>query len=221
MALSDGAEPISFAAGVEYRKYTAEVFADQLAQNPGELGGAGGATTPVKGGYDVREVFGEIIAPLFAGLTLEAGVRYSDYKVDDATKQKYSTWTVQGGCDGGKRSTACKILRQLPAGGSRAEHRRNFPAECGWSRQPEARPLPERRYHDRCNLEPRSDLRRAGCSGEGAGNIAAFDPPSAGQINASFNYDAPLKPEKADTFTVGAIFQPELRSEPDAVGRLL
>jgi iron complex outermembrane receptor protein len=48
-SVAEDAEPVSFAVGTEYRKYTAEVFADQLAQDPGALGGAGGATVPVKG----------------------------------------------------------------------------------------------------------------------------------------------------------------------------
>ncbi|HEY0595663.1 TonB-dependent receptor domain-containing protein [Sphingopyxis sp.] len=207
VALSDGAEPISFAAGVEYRKYTAEVFADQLAQDPGELGGAGGATTPVKGGYDVREVFGEIIAPLFAGLTLEAGVRYSDYKVDDVSKQKYSTWTYKAGAtweafDGFK----------LRGNYQRAVRAPNI----GEIFQPNAVGLVNLKrdpcQSDGTTIDATSNLGQVcvaqGALVNGAGNIAAFDPPSAGQINASFNYDAPLKPEKADTFTVGAIFQP-------------
>lgn len=207
VAVSENAEPISFAAGVEYRKYTAEVFADQLAQDPGELGGAGGATTPVKGGYDVREVFGEIIAPLFAGLTLEAGVRYSDYKVDDATKQKYSTWTYKAGAtweafDGFK----------LRGNYQRAVRAPNI----GEIFQPNAVGLVNLK-RDPCQsggttILATSNLGRV-CAAQGAlvnnaGFIAKFDEPSAGQINASFNYDAPLKPEKADTFTVGAVFQP-------------
>ena len=74
-------EPIGFAVGAEYRKYTARQTADVLSQTAGELGGAGGAVPNFSGSYDVKEVYGEIIAPiaadkpLFHSLTLEAGIR--------------------------------------------------------------------------------------------------------------------------------------------------
>lgn len=206
-SFSESSDAISFAVGVEYRKYTAEVFADQLAQSPGELGGAGGATTPVKGGYNVREVFGELIAPLFAGLTLEAGARYSDYEVDDVDKQSYDTWTYKVGAtweafDGFKlRGNYQRAVRAPNIGEIFTP---NAVGLVNLKRDP--------CQSDGTTIAATSTLGQVcvaqGALVNGAGNIAAFDPPSAGQINASFNYDAPLKPEKADTFTVGAIFQP-------------
>ncbi len=57
-------------------------------KSAGELGGAGGATPDIKGGYAVYEGYGELIAPIvedkefFESLTLEAGVRYSKYEID-------------------------------------------------------------------------------------------------------------------------------------------
>ncbi|HEX8420632.1 MAG TPA: TonB-dependent receptor, partial [Sphingomonas sp.] len=95
------AEPIGFAAGGEYRKYTYERRPDAFAQNPVELGGAGGAVLPFAGGYNVKEAFGELIAPIasdrafFDELTLEAGIRYSDYKL--TTGGGYNTLTYKGG----------------------------------------------------------------------------------------------------------------------------
>ncbi|HEY0130414.1 MAG TPA: TonB-dependent receptor plug domain-containing protein, partial [Allosphingosinicella sp.] len=83
-------DPIGFAVGTEYRNYQSRQTADQLSQTAGELGGAGGAVLPFEGGYDVKEVYAEIIAPIvqnrpfFETLTLEAGIRYSDYKIDAA-----------------------------------------------------------------------------------------------------------------------------------------
>ena len=206
-SFSEGSDAISFAVGAEYRKYTAEVFADQLAQSPGELGGAGGATVPVKGGYNVREVFGEIIAPLFAGLTLEAGARYSKYEVDDASNQSYDTWTYKVGgtweaFDGFKlRGNYQRAVRAPNIGEIFTP---NSVGLVNLKRDP--------CQSDGTTIDATSTLGQVcvaqGALVNGAGNIAAYDPPSAGQINASFDYSAPLKPEKADTFTVGAIFQP-------------
>ncbi|MEI4506540.1 TonB-dependent receptor [Sphingopyxis sp. CCNWLW253] len=207
VAVSEDADPISFAVGTEYRKYTAEVFADQLAQDPGALGGAGGATVPVKGGYDVREVFAEVVAPLFAGLTAEAGVRYSDYKVDSVDNQKYSTWTYKAGL-------TWEPIDSLKLRGNyqRAVRAPNI----GEIFTPNSVGLVNLK-RDPCQsngaaIAATSNLGRVcaaqGAPVNGAGFISAFDPPSAGQINASFDYSAALKPEKADTYTIGAIFQP-------------
>ncbi|WP_428632002.1 TonB-dependent receptor domain-containing protein [Sphingopyxis sp.] len=207
MTLSEGAEPVSFAVGTEYRKYTAEVFADQLAQDPGALGGAGGATVPVKGGYDVREVFGEIVAPLFAGLTLEAGARYSDYKVDAPGNPKYNTFTWKGGAtweafDGLK----------LRGNYQRAVRAPNI----GELFTPDAVGLVNLR-RDPCQSNGTTILATSllgqVCRAQGApvnagGFVSRIDAPSAGQINGSFSFSTNNKPEKADTWTVGGIFQP-------------
>ncbi len=96
-------DPIGFAVGGEYRRYEASQEADSLSATAGELGGAGGAVLPFDGSYDVREVYGEIIAPIasdapfFQSLTLEAGIRYSDYKVSAPGNPKYNTTTYKAG----------------------------------------------------------------------------------------------------------------------------
>ena len=56
-------EPVAFAVGGEYRKYKAEQGADSLAQS-GDLGGAGGATPNIEGGYNVTEGVAEIVIPI-------------------------------------------------------------------------------------------------------------------------------------------------------------
>ncbi|MEP7349684.1 MAG: TonB-dependent receptor [Sphingorhabdus sp.] len=199
--------PVSFAVGVEYRKYTAETFADQLAQSPGELGGAGGGTIPVSGGYSVREVFGEIVAPLFAGLTAEAGVRYSDYKVDAPGNPQYNTLTWKGGL-------TWEPVESLKLRGNyqRAVRAPNI----GELFTPNQVGLVNLK-NDPCQsngttITAASFLGQV-CAAQGApivgGFISAIDPPSAGQINASFSFSTNNKPEKADTWTIGAIFQPD------------
>jgi len=95
-------EPIAFAVGGEYRNYQASQGSDSLARS-GDLGGAGGATPAIDGGYDVREALGELVVPLitdrpfFESLTFEAGARYSDYLVDAPGNPGYDTFTYKAG----------------------------------------------------------------------------------------------------------------------------
>jgi outer membrane receptor protein involved in Fe transport len=96
-----GTDSVAFAIGGEYRKYGASQESDLLSQS-GDLGGAGGAAPNIDGGYDVYEAYGEIILPLvqdkpfFQDLTVEAGVRYSDYTVDGGSGYNTTTWKVAG-----------------------------------------------------------------------------------------------------------------------------
>jgi outer membrane receptor protein involved in Fe transport len=81
------ANPISVGVGLEYRKELGETVPDEcLKLAPAScLGGAGGNTLPIAGGFDVIEMFGEAIFPIvedrtgFRSLNLELGYRYSDY----------------------------------------------------------------------------------------------------------------------------------------------
>jgi iron complex outermembrane recepter protein len=81
--------PVSFAIGTEYRKYSSDILPDALALN-GDIagGGFGGAPPIVNGGLDVYEGFAEVIAPIisdrpfFEELQLEAGIRRSHYTLD-------------------------------------------------------------------------------------------------------------------------------------------
>ena len=94
-------DAIAFAIGGEYRKYGASRESDLLSQS-GDLGGAGGAAPNINGGYEVYEAYGELILPivqdkpLFEDLTLEAGIRYSDYTVDGGTGYNTTTWKAAG-----------------------------------------------------------------------------------------------------------------------------
>ena len=188
------------------------MFADQLAQDPGALGGAGGATTPVLGGYDVYEGFAEIIAPIisdrpmFQSLTLEAGVRYSSYSVDAPGNPTFDAWTYKGGVTWEPMSGL-----RLRGNYQRAVRAPNI----GELFTPTAVGLTNLRT-DPCQnaggvISATSALGLV-CAAQGAPIVGAFitpiDAPSAGQINATFSFSPNNRPEKADTFTVGAVFQP-------------
>lgn len=201
-------EPVSIAVGSEYRKYTAEVFADLLAQDPGALGGAGGATVPVTGGLDVVEGFAEIIAPLtadrpfFHSLTAEAGVRYSSYTVLTAGKPSFNAWTYKGGL----------TWEPIESVKLRGNYQRAVRApNIGELFTPNAVGLVNLRNDPCQGAAPTTNATLAAvCIAQGApaSQLGAIDPPSAGQINGNFIYSTANRPEKADTYTFGAIVTP-------------
>lgn len=102
-AMPWAAEPVAFAVGAEHRDYTATREPDNLTQQPGELGGAGGAVLPIRGGYTAEDFFGELIVPIASDrpfmqeLTLEAGIRYSRYKIDTPSDPKFNATTYKLG----------------------------------------------------------------------------------------------------------------------------
>ena len=79
--------PVQWSFGAEYREETGESIPDEcLKLAPTScLGGAGGNTLPIKGGFDVYEIFGETIVPLMSdaafakSLDVELGFRFADY----------------------------------------------------------------------------------------------------------------------------------------------
>ena len=201
--------PIGIAVGAEYRRYTAAQTADSLSQSPGELGGAGGATPVFSGGYDVYEAFGEVIAPLvedkpfFESLTLEAGVRYSNYSIDAAGSPGFDTWTYKAG-----GSWEPGFGLKLRGNYSRAVRAPNIgelfiPLSVGLTNlgiDPCAGAAP----NGNANL-------RAICLAQGApaGTIGSITNPTAGQANINAGGNINLHPEKADTYTAGVVFQPD------------
>ena len=211
-------DPIGFAVGAEYRNYQAAQTADQLSQQAGELGGAGGAVLPFEGGYSVKEVYGEVIAPIvqhrpfFESLTLEAGIRYSDYKIDAPGSPGYNTTTYKGAAtwepfDGLKfRGNYQRAVRAPNIGELFAPVNTGLTTvstdPCRTTRNAQnqitfAGPLTN------ANL-------RAVCLAQGApastiGNIAN---PTSAQANATTAGSLALRPERANSYTIGAVFQP-------------
>ncbi|MBW6526329.1 TonB-dependent receptor [Sphingomonas sp. RHCKR7] len=201
-------EPIGFAAGAEYRKYRASQTADILSQQAGELSGTGGATPNVSGGYEVKEAYGELIAPLvadapfFKSLTVEGGIRYSDYKVFAAGSPSYNSTTYKGG---GSWEPVDGI--KLRGNYQRAVRAPNIselfsPQNTGLTSL-SADPCAGTAPSSNANL-------RAICIAQGApaGTIGIIEQPSASQINATTGGNLNLKPEKSDSYTIGLVLQP-------------
>lgn len=217
LTLPGASSPVGFALGAEYRRYRATQTADVLSQTPGELGGAGGATPNYSGGYEVKEVYGEINAPIlndkpfFKNLTLEAGIRYSSYKVFAPNSPSYNTTTYKAGgtwepVDGFKvrgdyqRAVRAPNIAELFS-----------PLNTGLTNL----------AVDPCRgsntaMQPGNAAYNpnlvAVCLAQGApaSGITAIQNPTAGQANATTSGGTYLRPETSDSFTIGVVIQPRM-----------
>jgi outer membrane receptor protein involved in Fe transport len=200
-------QPIGFALGAEYRKYTAQQASDLLAKTPGELGGAGGAAPDIDGKYDVYEAYAEVVAPLiedkpfFESLTLEAGVRYSDYSI--AGGAGYDTWTWKAG-GSWEPGAGVKVRGNY----SRAVRAPNI----GELFTPLSVGLTNLGIDPCAGAAPTTNANlRAICIAQGApaGTIGSITNPTAAQANINAGGSLNLLPEKADSWTLGVVFQPD------------
>ena len=200
-------EAVGFAAGAEYRDYGATQRADSLAQS-NDLGGAGGASPNIDGGYEVVEGYAELIAPIvsnvpgFQSLTLEAGVRYSDYKIKAVGDPGFDTWTYKGGGS------------WEPFDG--LKFRGNYQRAV---RAPNISELfsPLNTVLTNLSTDPcagaapvNNATLRAVCLAQGAptGTIGSIENPTAGQANITSGGNLNVQPEKSDSFTAGVVVQP-------------
>jgi outer membrane receptor protein involved in Fe transport len=202
-------DPISFAVGAEYRRYGVTQDADAVAQAPGELGGAGAAVIPFSGHYNVKEVFAELNAPIiqdrpfFQSLTLDGGVRYSHYNIQSGLNT-FNTTTWKGG----------GVWEPVSGVKFRADYSHAVRApNINELFLPKATGLTTL-FADPCagpNVASNANL-LAVCEAQGAPADAltkgTITNPSAAQANIQFSGNTNLKPEKADTFTLGTVIAP-------------
>ncbi len=208
-------DAVNFAIGGEYRSYSASRESDLLSQS-GDLSGAGGAAPNIEGGYSVYEAVAEVAVPLvqdaaFAKqLSLEAGIRYSDYTVDAPSSPSYSTTTWKFGTtwapvnDISFRATFARAVRA-----------------------PNILELyrPLNVLLTDLDVDPCASVNDAGvnsgfvptgalrdvCIAQGApaGAIGFIPQPAVSQANSTIGGDINLQPEKSDSWTLGVILQPE------------
>lgn len=207
---------VAFAIGGEYRKQNASQVSDLLSQS-GDLGGAGGAAPNINGGYSVYEGFGELVLPLvqdvpfFQDLSIEAGVRYSNYTIDAPGNPSYDTWTWKAG---GSWS---------PGGGLKV---RGFYSRA--VRAPNIAELfsPVNTLLTNLSDDPCANINDAGgniagrpvptgelraiCLAQGApASAIGFIPvPTAGQANFTGGGNINLGPETSNSWTLGAVWTP-------------
>lgn len=200
-------DAVAFAIGGEYRKYTASQESDLLSQS-GDLGGAGGAAPNVDGGYDVYEAFGELVLPLvqdkpfFQDLTLETGIRYSSYTVNAPTKPTYKTTTWKAG--GSWTPVEGFKIRGNYAHAVRAPNIAELFT-------PQNTLLTNLGTDPCSGAAPVSNANLAAvCLAQGApaSSIGSITNDESGQVNYTGGGNLNLKPEKSNSWTIGAVFQP-------------
>jgi iron complex outermembrane recepter protein len=190
---------IAFAVGGEYRKVTAASQPDGPSQIQGEVLGTGARTPPDVGRYSVKEVFGELIAPLIEDkpfihkLTVEAGIRYSDYTTTGGsttwkaggTWEPYEGFKFRGSYQVAVRSPNIQELYQSPVQGLG-----NLTA-------------------DPCQGAISGGLAQL-CiaTGAPANTVGSIPAPTSGQINNTSSGNRNLDVERAKTWTLGGVFAP-------------
>jgi len=198
-------EPIGIAAGVEYRREMLLLNADsEFAQ--GDLAGGGGVQGSAKGGYNVWDVYGEaripIIqeAPLAKDLSLELGYRHSIYSLaGPVDAYKFSAdWAITGDI-------------MLRGGFNRAVRAPNLIELFS------PRVVTLAAFNDPC--AGAAGLTTAGCAStfSSAALAAQFlgKVPACAQSQCNVLVGSPadptaLKPEQANTITLGAVITPTL-----------
>ena len=189
---------LGLAIGAEYRRESLEFISDAAFQS-GDLAGQGAPTLPVSGNFNVRELFGELRAPIIQdGLvydfTITGGYRYSKYKVGGGSSFSTETYKLEG---------ELAPIEDIRLRG-------------GYNRAVRAPTLQDLFAPQRVALDGSTDpcsgaaitAAQTGCLAQGlsVGQVVAPNP--ADQYNGLNGGNPNLKPEIADTWTAGAVIQP-------------
>jgi outer membrane receptor protein involved in Fe transport len=197
-----GADDVGFALGAEYRAVSSEFIPDTFLASGDVLGFNAGL--PTKGGYNVKEVFGELRVPVIEdgfihALELNGAFRYSDYSLDRVG----GNWTYNFGGDFApiqgirfrgqySRSVRAPNVQDLFGGASTG-----FPA----ATDP---------CSDRGPAAERTAELRAFCIQSGVPEAFVFTRAvqPAAQIQADFGGNPDVGEETSDTYTAGVVIQP-------------
>ncbi len=189
---------VSLAVGIEHRKEKIDLQTDNAFQT-GDLSGQGAPTLPVKGGYDVTDLYGELNVPIvedgfFNNLTFNGGYRYSKYKV--STGRSFSTSTYKLNLDFAPIS--------------------DIRFRAGYNRAVRAPNIQELFATQFVGLDGTTDpcagapilATNVGCLAQGLaiGQNVTANP--AGQYNGLQGGNTNLNPETATTKTLGVVVQP-------------
>lgn len=165
----------------------------------GDGAGQGGPTSAVEGGFDVEEIFGEVLIPIFEGqsfaeqVNLELAYRYSDYSTDKTT-DTYKVgldWNIND--DVRVRSSFQRAVR---AGNVRELFRPQSLGLFNLNNDPCAGASPT------FTLE---QCQRTGVTAAQYGNISGNP---AGQYNSISGGNPDLRPEESDTVSFGVVLAP-------------
>src|SRR5690554_369752 len=210
LQLPAASNPIAFSFGVEHRDEAAELIPDECLKLAPDscLGGAGGYLLPIDGGYDVSEVFAEMLIPLLdrdQSVDIELGYRYSDYDPsgsDDTWKAGINWRPVD--------SLLVRAMRQRAARAPNVDELSS----------PQVQGLDNARM-DPCSISNAANItpelaQRCIATGMTPSQVGAVQDIIVGQINIIEGTDLDNLPgiEQADTTTISLVWTPE-------IGRLL
>jgi outer membrane receptor protein involved in Fe transport len=197
-----GADDIGFAFGGEYREMNSEFIPDTFLASGDVLGFNAGL--PTKGGYNVKEVFGEVRVPVIEdgfvhALEFTGAFRYSDYSLGRVG----GTWTYNVGGEFApipdvrfrgmySRAVRAPNVQDLFGGASTG-----FPGAID-------------PCSDRGPAGQRTAALRAFCIQSGVPEAFVFTRTvqPAAQIQADFGGNPNVGEETSDTFTAGVVIQP-------------
>jgi outer membrane receptor protein involved in Fe transport len=203
--------PIGVAAGVETRTVNAGNFSDGSSQLQGEVLGTGAPTPDRQGSLKLDEIFAEILFPLVSDktlartLTLEAGIRATDFEVSGGASQSYESYKF-GGEWGPWEPVRFRFMRQRATRAPNINELfqpivsglSNLAVDpCGGAVINQAQANTAGTLSNLCLL-----------TGVPFGTIGALPQPSAGQINVRTGGNPLLGPEEADTETIGFVLTP-------------
>ncbi|MGJ8668710.1 MAG: TonB-dependent receptor domain-containing protein [Oceanococcus sp.] len=193
--------PLGFAFGMERRSEEAS-FETDLAFRTGDLAGQGGATLGTGGEFDLFEVFFEARIPLIQDrylvkdLNLDLGYRFSDYSSTSST----DTYKVQMGWSLNDEINLRGGYNRAVRAPNIVELSQPMSVNLAGNTDPCSGDTPDATA-EQCANDPviaqRPDL---------YGNIT---PNPANQYNGLYGTSPGLKPEEADTYTLGLVYTPE------------
>jgi iron complex outermembrane receptor protein len=205
LKLPTATDSLAFAFGAEYRSERSELQPDAAYQQ-NDLFGQGAPTLPTNGGFDVKEVFGELRVPILQEqtlaqtLSLETGYRYSDYNLGfDTDSYKLGLdWApvdsvrLRGSYQRAVRSPNVQELFLQPR------------VQLNGTSDPCAGDLTNAITAD----DPTASFEQCANSGVTAAQYGRILSNPAGQYNGRVGGNPGLEPEEADTYSYGIVLTP-------------
>jgi outer membrane receptor protein involved in Fe transport len=204
---------LKFALGADYRNISYNYLPDAEIQSGDPF--TYNTQTPTKGSSPVKEVFGELLIPVvkdvpfFESVTVDIAARYSDYDLSGGspTYKGDIDWAVTDGFrlrGGYERAIRAPAVSELFSGQS--TQYQNLATITGTLSDPCDVTLP---YVN----GPNGAQIKALCAAQGLpAAIAPTYTNNNPQVPVVVQGNTALKPERADTFTGGAVYQPQFDS---------
>ncbi len=181
------AGPVGLAFGAEYREEDGADIPDPIT-NGGDT--TGNKREVTKGGYHVTDIYVEVLVPVVESLEASLAVRYSDY-------------SNFGNTTNGKVGLIWRVADSLTLRGTASEAFRAATIPELFLGNADSFPLAT----DPCDTSqgPRTPEQQETCSADGLPDNYTD---SRSQLKSLLGGNPNLKPETADTFTVGLVYQP-------------